>query len=713
MKLQKKNALRMAACLLVMTVSVSAVSYAAEAETAPVAPTHGVAAVENDTSDPSSLISGLNDALEAAGDVDKDETVYVFAGADGTVKSTIVSDWLRNDGTEAELKDVSNLSDIENVEGDETFTQGDNGALTWEAQNNDIYYQGNTDAAAPVQIKVTYTLDGATVSPDDLAGKSGKVTIRFDYTNTSSDTEKVDGQDVKVNTPFVALTGLMLDNDHFSNVTVKNGKLMNDGDRTVVAGFALPGLQESLNLTDKDVDLPEYVEITADATDFKLETVYSVVSNFSLGSDSMQDADDAIADLGASLNKLTDAMNQLMDGSQKLADGTATLAAKAAALSAGVGKLTSGGQQVAAGAASLQSGLNQLTASNSTLVNGMYQTFQGLCASASTQLNAQLSSAGMGTVSLTPENYSQTIASLLEAVGGAAYKQAEAQVRTQVTETVKQQVTAGVNAQADQIYLAYVQQNKASEVYTGAAVQALTAQLTAAGKTAEEISAYLASETGKTQIAAIAAGLTDEQKSAALTAAAQGLTAEQKTAILAGAVDQQMNSESIKATIESNISAQMDTDAVKNAISAGLSNNASYQALISLKSQLDSVNQLYAGLQAYTNGVASAASGSGTLASGAAQLSSGLDELNSSMPALVSGTDELNTGATQLAAGIKELNSQGIEKIVNAYNGNLDGLTTRLKAIAKASEAYTNFSGLAEGQTGSVKFIYKFDSIGD
>ena len=209
----------------------------------------------------------------------KDETVYVLAGADGSVQKIIVSDWIQNALGSDAIDDVTQLTGIENVKGNESYTMGGDNSCVWNANGNDIYYQGNLDKELPVDVMVSYMLDGQPIAPAELAGKSGKVTIRFDYTNHQYELVEIDGRQEKIYVPFAMLTGLILDNDVFTNVSVTNGKIMNDGDRTIVAGLAFPGLQESLGLDRNALDLPDYVEITANAEGFALETTVTLAVN--------------------------------------------------------------------------------------------------------------------------------------------------------------------------------------------------------------------------------------------------------------------------------------------------------------------------------------------------------------------------------------------------------------------------------------------------
>lgn len=216
---------------------------------------------------------------EALKKLSKNETVYVIADASGAAKKIIVSDWLKGVDTKGKVKDVSKLKDVKNVKGDETYTVNEDNAYEWAANGDDIYYQGTGTTELPVKLKLSYKLNGKTVSADEIAGKSGKVTIRIDYENTQKEKVKINGKTQEVNVPFLMLSGMILDDDKFKNVEVSNGKAINDGTRTIVAGFALPGMQDSLDIDKDEMEIPDYVEITADTTDFELSTTMTVAMN--------------------------------------------------------------------------------------------------------------------------------------------------------------------------------------------------------------------------------------------------------------------------------------------------------------------------------------------------------------------------------------------------------------------------------------------------
>ena len=341
----------------------------------------------------------INDLKSGASkDVGKEETVYLISDADGAVNKTIVSDWLKNTDGSATLEDTSDLQDIENVKGDESFTKNGND-LTWQADGNDIFYQGTTTKQAPVSEKITYYLDGKEMKPDEIAGKSGKVTIRFDYTNNEKTTATIDGKEEDVYVPFTVVTGMVL-NDSFKNVQVTNGKLISDGKNNAVVGIAMPGLKESLDVDsddfDGDVDIPDYIEVTADVEDFSLEMTMSAVVNGlqTAGTDSidLSDLDDAIntltdsssqlvdgsGELSDGAKTLADAIEQYTDGTQTLADGIGTLADSAPALTSGVGTLASGTQSLASGTQSLASGAQNLASGTQNLLTGTQQIASGI-----------------------------------------------------------------------------------------------------------------------------------------------------------------------------------------------------------------------------------------------------------------------------------------------------------------------------------------------
>ena len=282
--------------------------------------------------------------------ISKEETVYVMADQSGDAGKIIVSEWLKNTGELSLVKDYTELKEIENVKGDEPFKEK-NGKGTWKAEGKDIYYQGKIKKELPIEMKVSYSLNGKAVTAKELAGKSGEVKIRFDYTNN----QKLHG----VYVPFVVLTGMSLDNDTFSKVEVKNGKVINDGQKSMVVGYALPGLSESLELENTEVTIPDYVEVTCQAEKFALDGTMSVAT-----SSLLEDLDlgelDSMDDLKAALDKLQSAAAQLQEGSEALQSGAGDLAKGTGELSKGAGTLSKGTKDLYKGTKTLKEKVAQL-----------------------------------------------------------------------------------------------------------------------------------------------------------------------------------------------------------------------------------------------------------------------------------------------------------------------------------------------------------------
>ncbi len=665
---------------------------------------------------------------EGSSSASKNETVYVIAGADGSVKKLIVSDWLKNASGEGKLADRSTLDGIENVKGNEGYTTSGDG-IVWDAAGKDIYYQGYTEKELPVSLKISYTLNGQPVTAAELAGKSGKVTIRFDYENKQYETVEINGEPVKIYVPFAMLTGMLLDSDVFGNVEVTNGKLISDGNRMAVVGIAFPGLQENLALRAEKLEIPSYVEITADVSDFQMGNTVTVATSEIFRRIDASKLEDADA-LTGNLDELTAGMNALMDGSSALYNGLCTLLDKSGELIAGIEKLAAGAQalkngsgqlkngayELAAGASDLSDGLQTISENSEKLSGGAKTVFCTLLATA----DQQLAAAGItGIPALTIQNYQTVLKGIVSSL-------AEEKVRAEAEKVARERVTEQVNAQRDVV--------KAG--VTDAVRTQVEQKVTAAAR-----------ENVKTQVLA-SMGMTPESYAAAISAGM--ITPEQQKAI-ENAVDVQMQSGAVQAAIASQIDAtmasaeiaqlietkteekitsliqeNMNSDAVKTQIEAAVDKaKEGAKTIQALISQLDSYNEFYEGVISYTDGVDEAAEGAGKLSEGASQIYNGSAELDRGLsellqgiiamkdgaPALVSGVGALQAGALQLRDGLQEFNDRGIQKLISAVDGDVAGLLTRIRATLDVAGDYDSFSGTADGVLGEVKFIYRTDAV--
>ena len=603
----------------------------------------GIANKTEDTENTSAASSQAAETTEQK-KPSKDETVYVLANADGSVKKIIVSDWIKNNGGKT-VSDKTELSDIKNVKGDESYVMDTDNMREWNADGKDIYYQGTISKALPVDLKVSYELDGKPVSAESLAGKSGKVTIRFDYTNNQYKNVSIDGKNTKIYVPFVMLTGLLLDNDIFTNVEISNGKIINDGDRIIAVGFALPGMQENLNLSRDKVDIPDFVEITADVNNFALSNTLTVAAN-SIISDLDVSKLDSADDLQASLTELSSAMSKLLDGSSELYGGLSELLLKSNELISGVDKLANGASALSDGAAALSAGLSELVSNNDTLNAGAKQVFDTLLSTVSQKLKDN----GITVDTLTVENYKTVIGGLLE----------------NPTDSQKAELIniadAALNAKLSAIG---VPQN-----YYGA-VKVLLATKLSSGETQESAMA---------EIAAMLQNISDPQNQKAIGKAAAYAESE-------------------------------DGKQIINAFCLNLANQTLEPTVKEAVAQLDSYNEFYKGVLAYTAGAKQAYDGSTELKNGAKELSDGANALKSGSSQLVGGVQQLTDGSKRLADGLKEFNEKGISKLTSLAGDDLGSLVTRIKATVEVSRDYKSFAGIADGTDGDVKFIYRTDEI--
>lgn len=251
--------------------------------------------------------------------------MYVIADAQGAPEKVIVSNWIQNTGKEKKLKDKTNLKDIEVLKGDNSYTIDENNVCEWDANGGDIYYKGTGSTNLPVGVSITYELDGKAVSPTELAGKSGKLKIKINYINRQYSEETVNGKKEKIYVPFVMMTGMMLDNEKADNVTVTNGKVVNDGTHTFVVGFALPSMQDTLQLKSDELTIPSSVEITANVKDFELATTLTLATNDMFNDLDVDNLDSKAKELNDKLDELVSATDKLLDGTSQLYSGLTTL----------------------------------------------------------------------------------------------------------------------------------------------------------------------------------------------------------------------------------------------------------------------------------------------------------------------------------------------------------------------------------------------------
>ena len=544
----------------------------------------------------------------------KSETVYAVMNGDGSIKSTTVSEHLYSAAGLANVTDKTTLTDIQNTESDAEFTQ--NGEeLVWNTNDTDVYYKGNTDKALPIDVKVTYALDGQEAALEDIIGKSGHLTVTVNLKNNETGTVNVNGKDRTIVTPLITAVGVILGGDA-SNMTAEHGMIESAAKSSVAAFVTLPGVKDSLSgLLPDEVDsiedyLQDTVTVEADVEDFTCPQVMvaCATSTAALGTDNVFDLS-SINDLTDGINQLNDAMSQLMDGASQLVDGTSQLAGGVLALLDGANTLNNGAAALDDGLGQLTNGLDTLSANNAALNAGAQQVADGVLASA----NKTLKEGGLIDEDMTWSNYEAVIDNIL-----TMNDKTLAAGRKKMVRTVWEQAPSFKDSQLDlALYLSATKTNH---------------DLEAALKLMQNFDASM------------------------LTGALEMVTnADAKNTI----------HEELKYQIE-NSQDMADVRALKTSLSQ-------------IQFFVSSVNQYTAGVQTAADGAHSAKDGSAQLAAGTKTLYDGVNTLNTGAGQLNDGAGQLNDGLNQFnEEGISKLTGALDQDQLHGLKTVLDEMTDRL-----------------------------------
>ena len=544
----------------------------------------------------------------------KSETVYAVVNGDGSIKSTTVSEHLYSASGLSGVTDKTTLTDIQNTESDAEFTQ--NGEeLVWNTNDTDVYYKGNTDKALPIDVKVTYALDGQEAALEDIIGKSGHLTVTVNLKNNETDTVNVNGKDRTIVTPLITAVGVILGGDA-SNVTAEHGMVESAAKSSVAAFVTLPGVKDSLSgLLPDEVDsiedyLQDTVTVEADVTELTCPQVMvaCATSTAALGTSNVFDLS-SINDLTDGINQLNDAMSQLMDGASQLVDGTSQLAGGVLALLDGANTLNNGAAALDDGLGQLTNGLDTLSANNAALNAGAQQVADGVLASA----NKTLKEGGLIDEDMTWSNYEAVIDNIL-----TMNDKTLAAGRKKMVRTIWEQAPSFKDSQLDlALYLSATKTNH---------------DLEAALKLMQNFDASM----------------------------------------LTGALEMVTNADA-KNTIHEELKYQTENSQDMADVRALKTSLSQIQFFVS------SVNQYTAGVQTAADGAHSAKDGSAQLAAGTKTLYDGVNTLNTGAGQLNDGAGQLNDGLNQFnEEGISKLTGALDQDQLHGLKTVLDEMTDRL-----------------------------------
>ena len=544
----------------------------------------------------------------------KSETVYAVMNGDGSIKSTTVSEHLYSASGLANVTDKTTLTDIQNTESDAEFTQ--NGEeLVWNTNDTDVYYKGNTDKALPIDVKVTYALDGQEAALEDIIGKSGHLTVTVNLKNNETGTVNVNGKDRTIVTPLITAVGVILGGDA-SNMTAEHGMIESAAKSSVAAFVTLPGVKDSLSglLPDEVNSIEDYLQDTvtveADVEDFTCPQVMvaCATSTAALGTDNVFDLS-SINDLTDGINQLNDAMSQLMDGASQLVDGTSQLAGGVLALLDGANTLNNGAAALDDGLGQLTNGLDTLSANNAALNAGAQQVADGVLASA----NKTLKEGGLIDEDMTWSNYEAVIDNIL-----TMNDKTLAAGRKKMVRTIWEQAPSFKDSQLDlALYLSATKTNH---------------DLEAALKLMQNFDASM----------------------------------------LTGALEMVTNADA-KNTAKAELKYQVENSQDMADVRALKTSLSQIQFFVS------SVNQYTAGVQTAADGAHSAKDGSAQLAAGTKTLYDGVNTLNTGAGQLNDGAGRLNDGLNQFnEEGISKLTGALDQDQLHGLKTVLDEMTDRL-----------------------------------
>ena len=544
----------------------------------------------------------------------KSETVYAVMNGDGSIKSTTVSEHLYSASGLANVTDKTTLTDIQNTESDAEFTQ--NGEeLVWNTNDTDVYYKGNTDKALPIDVKVTYALDGQEAALEDIIGKSGHLTVTVNLKNNETGTVNVNGKDRTIVTPLITAVGVILGGDA-SNVTAEHGMVESAAKSSVAAFVTLPGVKDSLSgLLPDEVDsiedyLQDTVTVEADVTELTCPQVMvaCATSTAALGTSNVFDLS-SINDLTDGINQLNDAMSQLMDGASQLVDGTSQLANGVLALLDGANTLNNGAAALDDGLGQLTNGLDTLSANNAALNAGAQQVADGVLASA----NKTLKEGGLIDEDMTWSNYEAVIDNIL-----TMNDKTLAAGRKKMVRTIWEQAPSFKDSQLDlALYLSATKTNH---------------DLEAALKLMQNFDASM----------------------------------------LTGALEMVTNADA-KNTAKAELKYQVENSQDMADVRALKTSLSQIQFFVS------SVNQYTAGVQTAADGAHSAKDGSAQLAAGTKTLYDGVNTLNTGAGQLNDGAGRLNDGLNQFnEEGISKLTGALDQDQLHGLKTVLDEMTDRL-----------------------------------
>lgn len=613
----------------------------------------------------------------------KEESVYSKIDENGKNYKTIVSAYLENTEEAELIKDFTNLINIENTNGDESFSK-DGNSLIWEAKGNDIYYKGESEKELPVDCTIKYELDGKEISAKDIANKSGKIKIKIKFKNKDKHIVSINGKEETLYTPFVVMCGTYIDNENNRNIKVSNGKVINDGSKSIVAGIALPGMNQSIGI--EDLDIPDEIELTMDSKNFEMNNILIYVTPKVFEEDEIE-IFDKLDKLYESVDTIQVASRKLEEGSNKLEKGTSEYTSKSKEFNTAMKKVQNGISTANNSYSKINDGIGALKSNSNKLKNGAYEINEGV----------NQAVAGLNEIS---KNLDTSINSLSKPIASGIKE-----VRKNIDKIAG---TTSLNSKAynnTENMNQVIKNNKNTIKDLDKANEKLDKQISLLEKDKDE--------EGNLKYEDVISSLKEQKK--LNTSTKNDLSASNK--VLESKVNNvkamnQGSADDLKKLSESLEKLEQSSEYMTKVLTEIKAGNDT------LAKQAE--NKLAIGTQQLYNGTKELSTGTEKLDSGSKQIKKGLNTLDTSTKKLTNANDklvtaskEINKGAKDLSSGIKKFNNDAINKICGYVNKDIKNMQARIEALEKLSNSYNNFTLVNKDEVTEAKteFIMVVDKI--
>ena len=652
---------------------------------------------------------------------EKKDEILVTTDANGKVIDEKSYVTLVGSNAQKSIKDKTKLTNIKNVSGAEEFKANYDGTITWENNGNDIKYIGDLDADLPLSMNVSYYLNDEEIQPEDLAGKSGRIKVVYDFTNNQQVQVDIDGEKYTTYVPLMTLTSITLPMDGFSNVESLDGALtVNElGEKYFLLGVTAPGSEEALNL--KILGLGDYIRIpssfgfTADVKNCQMPSTTTCVIPHILDNLDLSDIK-TTSDIDEKVNELVEATEKLVAGSTELSDGTSLATAGVLqfvnGIKEGMNQLTDGSAQMNGDLSDLEKKKDDIQNKATLLAGDLNQVL--------TEAKAfkipDADSFHLSEYQQAGEKLQADTDDLIEALENMQKQLEELQVFATETEQKIQDIQSEINAEIDAVDIDKMVED--AKVSAGEQVGPLARQVIAEEypKLDKILSfGYKAGIISEDKVDEIAKKIVSRIDLSSVGDGAKAQINEIKEKINTEINDIQIPE--IDVDVDSVIAILEDMQTQYEVLTKVTDTQDEINSLLDSANELmDSIdknstvinnksNELISGLGFADETIKNARSYLKTLNAAAVTAKDGSNQL-------VDGMNALDDGAKTLAAGTEQFYKEGVLTAADyAKQATLQALIKRGQAHIKAAETYTNLTGIDDSTKGSIRFTIKTAAI--